>query len=221
MTPRDVDLSLYLVTDSGQSRAAGRALLETVTEAVAGGVTAIQVREKDGTARDVLDLVLRLSHAIPDHVSLLVNDRVDIFLAARQTGARVTGVHVGQSDLPPGAVRRLIGPEPVLGLSASTPEQLADAAESGFVDYVGIGALHATRSKADAPTPLGHERMASLIAMSSVPAVAIGGVTEADLPRLRSAGASGAAIVSAICAAPDPRAAAERLRDAWGTEARP
>ncbi|GAB3617363.1 thiamine phosphate synthase [Okibacterium endophyticum] len=213
---RNADLSLYLVTDSGQSLAAGRAIDDTVAEAVAGGVTAVQVREKDASARDMLDTVLRIAELIPDGVSLFVNDRVDVFQAARASGARVTGVHVGQSDLSAVLVRQLIGPEPVIGVSAATPEQLRDAAaHPGVVDYVGIGALHPTRSKRDAPAALGHRAAARLIAATTLPAVVIGGVNASDLPRLRAAGAAGAAIVSAICAADDPRAAAAHLVTAW------
>jgi thiamine-phosphate pyrophosphorylase len=210
-----VDLSLYLVTDSGVAATAGHDVVEVVRRATARGVTTVQVREKDATARMFLDTVLRVAAAVPDHVAVLVNDRVDVFLAARDAGARVTGVHVGQSDLPPSAVRRLIGADAVLGLSASTPEQLAAASESGVVDYVGIGALHATATKRDAPSPLGHEEFARLVAVSALPAVAIGGVTVTDLGALRRAGAAGAAVVSAICGADDPGGAAAELRAAW------
>lgn len=210
-----VDLSLYLVTDSGVATAAGHDVVEVVRRATACGVTAVQVREKEGTARMFLDTVLRVAAAVPDRVAVLVNDRVDVFLAARDAGAQVAGVHVGQSDLPPSVVRRLIGPDAVMGLSASTPGQLAAASESGVVDYVGIGALHATTTKRDAPSPLEHEEFARLVAVSALPAVAIGGVTVTDLGALRRAGAAGAAVVSAICGADDPGRAAAELRSAW------
>lgn len=208
------DLSLYLVTDSGAAARAGHDIVEVV-RAAAAGVTAVQIREKDATARGFLDTVRRVSATLPREVAVIVNDRVDVFLAARASGARVDGVHVGQSDLPPAAVRALIGPDAVLGLSASTPEQLAAAAASGVVDYVGIGALHATATKRDAPPALGHAAFARLVAVSALPAVAIGGVTAADLPVLRRSGAAGAAVVSAICAADDPGRAARELRAAW------
>ncbi len=216
----NIDLSLYLVTDSRLAAAAGHDLIKVVRNAVVeGGVTAVQVREKDASARDFLDLVLRIAELIPDRVALIVNDRVDVFLAARAVGSRVTGVHVGQSDLPVGAVRDMIGPDAVIGLSASTEEQLWLAASNpAAVDYVGIGALHITRTKTDAP-PLGMKSLARLIAVSQLPAVAIGGVRGCDLPGLRAAGAAGAAVVSAICSVVDPAAAAQELRTAW--EARP
>ena len=214
MTP---DLSVYLVTDSALAASAGHDVVSLVRAAVAGGVSAVQVREKKASARVFLETVLAVADVLPASVALIVNDRVDVFLAARAAGARVAGVHVGQSDLPVSAVRALVGPDAVIGVSAATDEQLRRAATDGaLVDYVGIGALRATRTKADAPPSLGHAEFARLVARSALPAVAIGGVTSADLPLLRRAGAAGAAIVSAICAADDPRRAALVLREAWG-----
>ena len=207
-----IDLSVYLVTDSAQIASAGHELTELVLAAVAGGVTTVQVREKDAPAAEFLASVIALAEAFPEHVSLIVNDRVDVFLAARALGHRVAGVHVGQSDLPAAVVRTLIGPDAVLGLSASTPAQLTGLVG---VDYVGIGALHATQTKADAPPSLGIEAFAELVAQSELPAVAIGGVTVADMAPLRRAGAAGGAVVSAICLAPDPQQAAAELRAAW------
>lgn len=211
-----VDLSLYLVTDSAQAAAAGHALPNLVRKAVSGGVTAVQVREKEATAREFLHVVHGVADALPPDVALLVNDRVDVFLAARAAGTRVTGVHVGQSDLPPGAVRALVGPDAVIGLSTSTVDQVrAAAVDPAGVDYVGIGALHETRTKPDAPTPLGLRGFAEVAAASTLPAVAIGGVTGADLPGLRDAGAAGAAVASAVCSARDPGMAARGLRRSW------
>ncbi len=216
------DLSVYLVTDPAQCAARGRTVAETVAQAVAGGVTAVQVREKHASGGEFLRTVLDVAEVLPEHVALMVNDRVDVFLAARASGARVTGVHVGQSDLPATAVRQLIGDDAVLGLSAATAHELHAAATStARVDHVGIGALHATRTKADAPEPLGRDGFAALARLSALPAVAIGGVTPADLPHLRAAGAAGAAVVSGICAADDPRAAARSYADAWSSGPHP
>jgi len=213
------DLSTYLVTDSAQARAAGHDLVDLVHEAVAGGVTVVQLREKDMPARDFLELVLRVSTAVARKVPVLVNDRVDVYLAAREMGARVAGVHVGQGDLPFAAVRALVGPDAIVGLSAATEDQLYEASvRSAGVDYVGIGALHPTTSKKDAPDALGHTRMAGLVSLSSLPAVAIGGIDTNDLPQLRASGAHGAAVVSAICGATDPRAAARALAEAWAAD---
>jgi thiamine-phosphate pyrophosphorylase len=212
-----LDLSLYLVTDSALAALAGHSIVDVVRWAVAGGVTAVQVREKDASAREFLDTVLAIADVLPANVALIVNDRVDVFLSARAAGRRVTGVHVGQSDLPVEAVRELVGAEAIVGLSASTDEQLRLAASpSARVDYVGIGALHPTRTKRDAPAALGLTELARLVSVSPLPAVAIGGVSRLDLAAIRASGAAGAAVVSAICAAPDPEAAARELRAAWG-----
>ncbi|AXE75951.1 thiamine phosphate synthase [Streptomyces atratus] len=216
MTAAPVDLSVYLVTDAARCAARGRSVAETVARAVAGGVTAVQIREKHAAGREFLRTVLEVAAILPERVALIINDRVDVFLAARAAGARVTGVHVSQSDLPPAAVRELIGEHAVLGLSAATPDELrAAAGDPARVHHIGIGALHATRTKADAPAALGHDGFARLARLSDLPAVAIGGVTPADLPRLRDAGAAGAAAVSGICAAEDPRAAARAYARAW------
>jgi len=211
-----IDLSVYLVTDARQSATAGRALVDTVQEAVAGGVTTVQLRAKEAAAGDVLQLAEEIARRVPDRTALLVNDRVDVYLAARARGVRVAGVHVGQRDLPAATVRDLVGPDAVVGVSASTPEQVA-AARSDAVraDYVGIGAVHPTSSKPDAPPVLGVAAAGRLAAASALPAVAIGGVTPDDLPALRAAGFAGAAVVSWICAAPDARAAAAELARAW------
>lgn len=208
-----LDLSVYLVTDAAACRRAGRGVVETALAAVDGGVTCVQVREK-ASVRAQLDAVLRLGGVLPEHVGLIVNDRVDVLLAARAAGARVSGVHVGQCDLPVAEVRALVGPDAVIGLSARTEQQLDRALGLG-ADYVGIGPLHDTATKADAPAGLGHERWAHLAAASRVPAVAIGGVTAADAAQVRLAGASGCAVVSTVCAADDPASAASDIRRAW------
>jgi thiamine-phosphate pyrophosphorylase len=213
----DIDLSLCLVTDSALASSAGHTLVDMVRQAVAGGVTAVQVREKDASAREFLDTVLRISDVLPDSVALFVNDRVDVFLAARAAGRRVTGMHVGQSDLTARTVRELVGPDAIIGLSASTDEQLrAAASDPALISYVGIGALHPTRTKRDAPPALGHSEFARLVSVGALPAVAIGGVSRDDLGAIRRSGAAGAAVVSALCAARDPQAAARELRAAWG-----
>ncbi|MDN5761673.1 MAG: thiamine phosphate synthase [Microlunatus sp.] len=211
-----IDLSVYLVTDAVQVASRGRAVAATVAAAVAGGVTTVQVREKRAPAAEFLSTVLAVADVLPDGVTLLVNDRIDVFLAARAAGARVSGVHVGQTDLSVTVVRELVGGDALIGLSAATSEELSRAAaDPGRVDYVGIGVLRATSTKTDTPPPLGIPGFARLAGSSRLPAVAIGGVTVADMAPLRRAGAAGAAIVSGICAASDPRMAARKYADAW------
>lgn len=215
-----VDLSVYLVTDATLAATRGRDVASTVAAAVAGGATAVQVREKDAPAATFLATVLAVAAVLPEAVALFVNDRVDVFLAARACGALVTGVHLGQSDLPVRLVRELVGEDAVIGLSAATGAELAAAAaDPGRVDYVGIGVLRATSTKPDAPSPLGVAGFAQLAASSVLPAVAIGGVTVADMASLRGTGAAGAAIVSGICAAADPEAATKEFVAAWGAAA--
>lgn len=211
-----IDLSLSLVTDSGIATRAGHDLADLVAAAVANGVTSVQVREKTLSGRAFLETVCRIAEVVPDGVPVIVNDRVDVYLAARAAGAAVAGVHVGQSDLPPRLVRTLIGDDAVLGLSAGTPAQVVQAArDDARIDYVGVGALHATRTKPDAPPALGLAGARTVLAECTLPAVVIGGVTAVDVAGLRAAGAAGVAVVSAICGAPDPGPAARELRRAW------
>ncbi len=144
-------LALYLVTDHDLCEGAGRSILDTVIAAVDGGVTCVQLREKDNQAKDFLDLTMQVCQAVGAKVPVIINDRVDVFLAARAQGAAVAGVHVGQSDLAAGLVRQMIGADAILGLSASTPEEIRLAEESGVVDYIGIATVRATATKEDAP----------------------------------------------------------------------
>lgn len=209
------DLSVYLVTDEGQCRSRGRDVLATVEAAVDGGVTCVQLRAKGTDGGLFLTQVLEVAEVIGDQVPVIVNDRVDIFLAARDQGAPVAGVHLGQSDLPARIARRLVGEEAYLGLSAATPDELRTAQEQGACDHVGIGVVHPTATKADAPKSLGVNGVARMAALIELPAVAIGGITASDLPALRAGGLAGAAVVSAICTAEDPRSVAADLHRAW------
>jgi len=212
--PQPPDLSVYLVTDSDQARRRGRDLVDVVARAVDGGVTAVQVREKTASTRDVVELLGRIAAVLPAGVPLVVNDRADAFLAARRAGVRVDGVHVGQADLPARTVRRLVGPDAVLGVSVRTRGELA-AAEAAGATYVGIGPVRATSTKRDAPGGMGVAAFAELAGASRSPAVGIGGLTADDVPAMRGAGAAGVAVVSAICLADDPRLAAAELAAAW------
>lgn len=215
MNRRDFDPTLYLVTDMALCGARGVA--ETARQAVEGGVTCVQVRSKDSSTAEFLALVVEVADAVGDLVPVIVDDRVDIYLAAKLQGAAVHGVHVGQSDLPVESVRALVGQEAIVGWSANTVEHLETAGRlpPGTVDYLGIGVIRATTTKPDHPTPLGIEGFERLRRLTALPCVAIGGIHEGDLAALRRAGAAGAAVVSALCAAEDPRAAAVSLRREW------
>lgn len=148
---------------------------------------------------------------------MLINDRVDVFLAARLRGAAVHGVHVGQSDLPLETVRDLVGDDAIVGWSANTLEHLTASGmlPAGTVDYLGVGAIRATATKRDHPTPLGIDGFERIQRFTELPCVAIGGIGLADTGGLRRAGAAGVAIVSALCSAEDPQSVAHAFQEEW------
>jgi thiamine-phosphate pyrophosphorylase len=206
LRPR-LDPTLYLVTDPQPG--GGRALLEIVAAAVQGGVTLVQLRDKRADGRALLEQARALKALLdPLGVPLLINDRIDIALAA---GA--AGCHVGQTDLPVEAARALLGPDAILGTSLDAVEQ-ARAADPEHLDYVAYGPFAATATKGDAGAPIGAAGLAAVRALTGLPLVAIGGVGEANLGEAIAAGADGIAVVSAIMAAADPTAASRRLREA-------
>ncbi|WP_022867217.1 thiamine phosphate synthase [Schaalia vaccimaxillae] len=209
------DLTCYLVTDEALCASVGRSVLDTVKAAVEGGVTCVQLRAKDANGGPFLEDVLEVAEAVGHQVPIIVNDRVDVFLAARALGAKVAGVHVGQADLPASVVRRLIGDDAYLGLSVGTAEEARIAAEEGSADHVGLSVLRSTSTKTDTPDVLGYEGCAELADLVNMPSCAIGGVTVADTGALVQAGVDGSAIVSAICCAPDPGAACAEVVAAW------
>ncbi len=209
------DLSTYLVTDAGLC--GDRGVVETVRHAVDGGISVVQLRDKGASDASIVEQLIALSEVIAGRALLVVDDRVDAVLEARARGARVDGVHVGQSDLPVTEARRRLGPDALIGLTANTPAHLdaVRALPDGTVDYVGIGVIRPTTTKPDHPPALGVDGFRALAADSPVPAVAIGGIGLADVAALREAGAAGVAVVSAVCAADDARAAARDLRRRW------
>ena len=202
---RSVDWSLYLVTDR---RLAGeRTLDDVVLAAVRGGVTVVQLREKEASTAEFVAAARRLKSLLtPFQVPLIINDRVDVALA---TGA--DGVHVGQSDMPYQDVRRLVGSDLLVGLSVETMEQ-ALAAENLDADYLGVSPIFATPTKTDTGGAWGIQGLAALRARSRHVLVAIGGINSSNAREVIQAGANGIAVVSAICAASDPEAAARELR---------
>lgn len=204
---RDLDLSVYLVTDP--ALCAGRGLLETVTEAVAGGVTLVQLRDKQVSDRELVAegraLIERLAGT---GVPLIVNDRIAVAAAC---GA--AGVHVGQDDAAAAAARAALGPEAIVGLSVGSVDE-ARTVDPEIVDYVGIGPVFATGTKSDHRVPIGFDGFAAIRAAAPVPAVAIGGLTAEHAAGIVAAGGDGLAVVSAICGAPSPREAAAAFRQA-------
>jgi thiamine-phosphate pyrophosphorylase len=210
----DVDPTLYLVTDT--ALCAPRSVPEVVAAAVAGGVTAVQVRDKTATRRDLLALTRAVQAVLAPtpHVRLVVNDAVDVALLA---GA--DGVHVGSDDLPADEVRALLGPGALLGVSVGSTAELAGVLSlaAGTVDLVGIGPVWATPTKPDAGTALGLEGTRELAVRAragGLTAVAIGGIHAATAAEVAATGVDGICVVSDICAAGDPAAAARTLRAA-------
>lgn len=206
---------VYLVTDT--ALCGSRGVVETVRAAVAGGIRTVQLREKDGSAADFYQLVLRISEAVGDRAAILVNDRIDVYLAARAAGARVHGVHLGQSDLPAVAARAIVGDDAIIGLTANAADHFSQVAllPDRTVDYLGVGVIRATATKVNHPAPIGVDGFAGVAAAAGLPCVAIGGITLDDVSVLHQARAAGVAVVSAICAAADPKRAAEDFVKEW------
>lgn len=206
---------VYLVTDRVQC--GDRGVVETVRQAVDAGVTTVQLRDKDATDAEILACLRELAPVTAGRAVLVVDDRLDAVVAARRERLAVDGVHLGQSDTSVAVARAALGPDAVVGLTADRPEHLEALAKlpAGTVDYLGVGAIHPTATKADAPEALGVAGFADFVAAAPLPCVAIGGVKIADVAPLRAAGACGVAVVSAICAADDARAAAAELVAEW------
>lgn len=198
-------LRLYLVTD--QNSVAGRTLGDVVAAAVQGGVSCVQLREKQLNTRDFVAQALALKALLaPHHIPLVINDRIDVALAC---GAH--GVHLGQSDMPVAQARRLLPPEVFIGWSVETMNDVIRSA-SLPVDYLGVSPIHATPTKTDTQTPWGLDGLRQVRSATTLPLVAIGGIHADNARAVLSAGADGLAVVSAICAAPDPCEAAAALR---------
>lgn len=198
------DLSVYLVLDPDLCREIG--MIETTRLAVAGGVTMVQLRDKQADTAKMIETGRALKAVLSGTgVPLIINDDVE---AAIEIGAE--GLHVGQSDMAAVMARQRAGHGMILGLSVET-EDLARRVDSSIVDYVGIGPVFATNTKPDHKQPIGFDGLARIAAMAPVPAVAIGGVKAQHAGPALAAGAKGLAVVSAICGQPDPEAAARRI----------
>lgn len=201
------DYTLYLVTDEADNYPQG--LLAGVEAALAGGATLVQFRAVRGSRQQLYKTALELRDFLrARQVPLVINDHVDLALAVE-----ADGVHVGQNDLPPSVVRRLIGPARVLGLSITDPGQLTSV-DFSVVDYLGAGPVFATSSKADAAPPLGLEGLAEIVCRSPRPVVAIGGITLANAPTVFGSGIAGVAIISGLSRAPNAQEAARAYRAA-------
>jgi len=206
---------LRILVISRPEPSCGRPLLDVLSACVDAGATAIQLRDKEASARDLLELAraarARFGHA---RVLLTVNDRLDVALAAG-----VGGVHLGPDDLPVRAARRVAPPPFLIGYSTDDPDQAREAARAG-ADYVGVGAVYGTRSKPGlADEAIGPARVRAVMDASGLPCVGIGGVTPANARPVFETGA-GVAVLSAVMDAPDPAAVVRRLARASRSQGR-
>lgn len=200
------NLLLYAVTD--RHWLDGRTLKEVVLESLEGGVTMLQLREKHLDEAHFLEEAKELQTLCRSwHVPFLINDNVEIALAME-----ADGVHVGQSDMAVGDVRKKLGDDKIIGVSAQTVEQ-ALLAEKAGADYLGVGAVFPTSSKDDA-NEVTYETLKAICSAVSIPVVAIGGITQENVHRLAGSGICGAAVISAIYAEPNIKKAAAELKKA-------
>lgn len=203
---KSFDLSLYLVTD--RSLSLGRPLEYVVEEAVKGGVTMVQLREKECSSKDFYLQAVALKACLkPYNIPLIINDRLDIALACD-----AEGLHIGQSDLPYEVARKIWGKDKIIGLSVENTQD-ALAANKLDVDYIGISPVFGTPTKSDTAEALGLTGVREISHMSKHPSVGIGGINNSNARKIIQAGADGISVVSAIMSAADPRLAASQLCD--------
>lgn len=196
------ELKLYLVTDSDILK--GRDFYNCIEEALKGGVTMLQLREKNATGREFLEKAMKLRSLTKKYnVKFIINDRVDIAMLCD-----ADGVHVGQSDIAADKVRRLIGKNKIIGVSARTVEEAMKAKENGS-DYLGVGAMFTTTTKLDAKS-VTINKLSEIKKEVNLPIVAIGGITLDNINKLKQCNIDGYAVVSAILKADDIRLECEK-----------
>nr|WP_317379699.1 thiamine phosphate synthase [uncultured Faecalimonas sp.] len=204
-TENQTDLTLYLVTDSTYHTTAS--LLETVEEACKGGVTLVQLREKETGGREYLEKALLVKQITDRYgIPLIIDDRVDVAIACD-----AAGVHVGASDLPVAVARKLLGPDKIVGATAKTVDTAIKAWEEG-ADYLGVGAIYPTTTKV-VTILTKPETLKAICEAVPIPVVAIGGLNAGNMDILEGCRMDGVAVVSAIMKAEDPKKAAEELKE--------
>jgi len=207
MKLKNVDYSLYLVTDRGLAR--GRPTLDIVKAAVEGGVTCVQLREKECSTRDFIEQALTIKDFLKARgVPLIINDRLDVALAIE-----ADGVHLGQTDMPLAIAKRIIGDSMIIGISAESLEDAVEA-EKGGADYLGVSPIYATPTKTDTAPALGLAGLRTIREAVRLPLVGIGGLNRDNSAAVIENGGDGVAVVSAIVAADDPAAAAGHIKQA-------
>ena len=207
MKKEDIDYSIYLVTD--RRNKTDEEFLNIIEEAIKGGTTVVQLREKTASTKEFYDLALRVKEITSRYgVPLLINDRIDIALAIDSEG-----VHIGQDDMPADIAREIIGEDKILGVSASTVEE-AKKAEKDSADYIGSGAVFPTATKDDADS-VSKEELKEIVDSIDIPVVAIGGITVENASSLKDSGIAGFSVVSAIMSAEDPKEASKKLKEIY------
>lgn len=198
-------LKAYLITDNKALK--GRDFFEVTEEALKGGVTLVQIREKEVTSREYYEKALKLKNLVSKYnVPLIINDRADIAMAVE-----ADGIHVGQKDIPVAEVRKMVGDTMIVGATANTVE-LAQAAEAQGADYLGVGALFATSTKDDTK-PLTPEGLKKIVESVNIPVVAIGGISTDNIHNLVGTGIAGVAVSSGIMGSDNPKNAAKAILD--------
>lgn len=200
-----INYSLYLVTDRDILKS--RDLCQAVEEAILGGATLVQLREKDVSSLEFYKIAIEVKKVTDKHdVPLIINDRLDVAQAVD-----AAGVHLGQSDFPCEVARKLIGKDKILGISAATLEEALKAQEDG-ADYIGVGAMFPTDTKLDARA-VSIEMLKNIKQAVDIPVVAIGGINENNFKSLEETGIDGMAIISAILGKSDIREAALKFTE--------
>lgn len=203
-----VDYSIYLVTDRGILR--DKSLYKAVEEAIKGGVTILQLREKDAGSGEFYNIALEMKKLAGRYgVPLIVNDRLDIALAVD-----ADGLHIGQEDLPLEVARALLSPGKILGYSVSNQAEAVYGEKNG-ADYLGAGPVYHTGSKVTAVEPIGTEGLKRIKESVSIPVVGIGGIGTYNIDEVKRTGIEGISVISAILAKNDIEAAARELKSAW------
>ena len=207
MKKEDIDYSVYLVTDHRNKT--DEEFLRIIEEAIKGGTSIVQLREKTASTKDFYQLALKVKEITSKYdVPLLINDRIDIAIAVDSEG-----VHIGQDDMPADIARKIIGEDKILGVSASTVEE-AKKAEIDGADYIGSGAVFPTATKDDADS-VSKEELKEIVDSIDIPVVAIGGITLENAGTLKDTGIAGFSVVSAIMSADDPKEASQKLREIY------
>lgn len=202
---KNVEYTLYLVTDRDVLR--GRDLIKCIEESILGGVTLVQLREKNVTSREFYEIAIKVKEVTSRYnIPLIINDRLDIALAID-----ADGLHIGQKDLPASVARKILGKDKILGVSAATLQESLKAEKDG-ADYLGVGAVFSTSTKKDT-RDVSYETLSSITSSVNIPVVAIGGINEKNVTKLKESNIDGIAVISCILGKEDVKGAAEKMLD--------